>query len=108
MPSRMPFIPSRNNYRLIVPLSNVPYLFDVHWNDTDEDKGWYIDIREADETLILAGAKILLNTKLGRGSTHQFFKDRTFDVLDTLGTNKDAGYDDLGGRIQVLVTEGDE
>ena len=102
MPEYLPFIQSDNNYRLQVPLSGVPYLIDVHWND--RDSAWYMDLYEADETVILAGIKLVLGDVLGRRSRHDFFTQHVLQVIDTSGTDKDASYDDLGGRIQVMHT----
>ena len=101
MPSRIPFQPSQNNYRMLVPMDNQVFIIDPKWNE--QDQAWYFDLREQDETPILIGVKVVLG-KLGRTSTHQFFKDRTIDVIDTSGGRLDPGFDDLGARVQVLVT----
>ncbi len=106
MPVRLPFQPSQNNYRLVVPLRNTPYLLDVHWNT--RDSAWYFDLREEDETPILLGNKVLVGSKIGRASNHDFFKTRGFEVMDTAGVGVDAAYDDLGARIQVIVTDTSE
>jgi len=101
---RLPFQPSENNYRLRVPLDNVLYLFDVRWNS--RDAAWYFDIREDDETEILMGIKIVLGGKLGQTSTHPFFSTRILTVIDTSREGVDARFDDLGGRIQVVIADG--
>ncbi len=95
----LPFIPSSNNYRLIVPFDSVPTLIDTRWNA--RDAAWYIDFREEDETLILGGIKIVLGVNLGRRSTHSFFLNNLFLAFDTSGQGLDAGYDDLGARVVV-------
>lgn len=105
MPSLLPFVPSRNNYRIGIALNGARYLIDnIHWNGRDGDGAWYFDIREEDETLILAGFKVVIGTDLSRRSTNAFFSRFRIDVLDTSGSNIDAGYDELGVRIQVMVT----
>ncbi len=103
MPVRLPFPPSLNNYRMQVSLRNQPYLFDVRWND--RDGAWYFDLRQDDETLILGGIKVVLGGTIGHSSTHPFFQARSLTVIDTSGVGVDAGYDDLGGRIQIVVFE---
>lgn len=100
MPEYLPFIQSDNNYRLQVPLSGVLYLFDVRWND--RDSAWYMDMYEADETPILLGVKLVLGNILGRRSRHLFFVQHLLRVVDTSGSGKDAGFDDLGSRVQVM------
>jgi len=100
MAEYLPFIQSDTNYRLVVPLSGVPYLIDVYWND--RDSAWYMDLYEADETVILTGIKLALGQIIGRRSRHDFFTQHILRVIDTSGSGKDAGFDDLGGRIQVM------
>ncbi len=106
MPVRIPFQPSENNYRMRLSLSQQPYLFDVHWNS--RDAAWYFDIRADDETPILLGIKAVLAATIGKRSTHDFFKAHLLTLVDTSGLGIDAGFDDLGGRIQLLVSDGTE
>ncbi len=106
MPVSLPFTPSDNNYRILVPLQNRPYIFDVRWNNRDE--AWYFDIREEDETLILAGVKVLIGSKVGRASNHEFFKTRAFEITDNSGQRLEAAYDDLGDRVLVIITDSSE
>jgi len=101
MADLIPFTPSDTNYRLQVALDGVAYLFDVHWNA--RDNGWYFDLREQDETPILLGIKVVLGPPLGRTRRyHPFFQNHVLQVIDTSGAGVDAGFDDLGARVQVL------
>ena len=100
MAEYLPFIPSDNNYRLVTSLGGIPYLIDVHWNDSDSS--WYMDIYESDETPILVGIKVVLGVRLGKRSKHEFFTNHILQAVDTSGARKDAGYDDLGARVQVV------
>jgi hypothetical protein len=102
MPVRIPFQPSQNNYRMKVPIDNEVFLFDVRWND--KDSAWYFDLYEEDETLILASIKVVLGAVIGQLSTNAFFQGKIFTVIDTANTKKDAGYDDLGARIQLVLS----
>ncbi len=95
----IPFRPSDNNYRLVVPFDNVPTLIDTRWNAIDE--AWYIDLRAEDESPIALNLKIVLGTNLARRSTHPFFYGQVLVPFDTSGKKKDAGYDDLGARVIV-------
>lgn len=110
MADYIPFVPGDTNYRLVVPLDNIDYLFDVRWNSRDnvdpvtgEARGaYYFDLREADETIIEIGIKVVLGVRLGRTSTHPFFDVHVLQPIDLSGQGKDAGYDELGTRVQVL------
>lgn len=106
MPGTIPFLTSKNHYRLSVPLQNEQFIFDVRWNSRDE--AWYLDLREEDQTPILLGIKLLVGAPIGEGSNHEFFRTRTFEVVDTSGLGVDAGYDDLGARVQMVVTDASE
>lgn len=106
MASLIPFRTSDNNYRLRVPIDNIPYLLDVHWNDFEG--AWYFDLRQEDETLILANIKIMLGGRIGRFSADPFFQSFIIQVRDTTASGSDAGYDDLGMRVQVVITDGDD
>jgi hypothetical protein len=103
MASRIPLIPSRNNYTLVVPIDGTSYLFDnIHWNAFEES--WYLDLREQDETPILSGIKLVLGVRLGRASTHPFFQAHMLHLSDTSGQQKDPGFDDLDDRVQLVLT----
>lgn len=99
MVATIPFRPSDNNYRLVVPFDNVVTIIDTRWNE--RDGAWYIDFRQEDETPIALGVKIVLGVNLGRRSTHDFFKTQVFVPFDTSGSGKDARFDELGARVIV-------
>ena len=103
MPSNLavevPFVPSIGYYRFGTTLVERPYIFDVRWNSRDES--WRFDVREVDETLIIAGVKIVLGAYLGRVSSHRLFKEGVFVAVDLSGQRRDATYDDLGTRVVV-------
>lgn len=98
-PQILPFIPSVPWYRMTVPLVGDAYHFDVKWNA--QDKAWYFDILELNETTIATGIKIVLGTILARRVDHPLMKNGAFIAKDTTGNDHDAGLDDLGGRVQV-------
>lgn len=106
MPGYIPFIPSRTNYVLSLAIGSVRYLFNTHWNSRDE--AWYFDLREEDETPICLGIKVVLGVQLGHTSPHKFFQANMMRAIDTTGVGTDAGFDDLGVRIQVVLTSADE
>jgi hypothetical protein len=102
----IPFTPSNNNYRLVVPIDSVQYLIDVHWNSFDA--AWYFDLRNADESEILVGIKVVLGVSLGRRSQDPFFRQYTLRAVDISGARQDAAYDDLGGRVVVQILSLDD
>jgi hypothetical protein len=107
MASRIPLIPSRNNHTLVVPIAGAKYLFDnIHWNSFEQ--AWYFDLREEDETPIALGIKLVLGVRFGRTSIHPFFRANMLHLYDTSGQRKDPGFDDLGDRVQLVLTNFDE
>lgn len=96
----IPFVPSDNNYILQVPLGGIVYLFDTYWNA--RDLSWYFHLKNADQSVIAYGIKVVLGVNLGRWCQDPFFQNNILQASDTSGNMKDAGYDDLGGRVVVL------
>ena len=98
----IPLVPGRNNYTLIVPISGANYQFsDIHWNF--EDSAWYMSLLEEDGTPIIAGIKLVLGAQLGQTSTHPFFKANKLIVSDSSGDQRDAGFEDAGARIELIL-----
>jgi hypothetical protein len=101
MANLVPFIPSDNNYRVRVPFDGISYRITARWNS--RDKAWYLDLYEDNLTPIALGIKVVLGVRLGRAYRHKkFFQDNVLQALDTTGKRQEAGFDDLGGRIQVV------
>src|SRR5688572_16593107 len=103
MAAKLAFIPSDGNYRFNSTLETFTdtgsYTFDVRWNT--RDNAWRFDMYDPDGILMVAGVKVVLNTPLGRRSTHPFFNGNALIAIDTSLTNLDAGFDDLGTRVQI-------
>lgn len=93
----IPLTPSLGSYRFGAVIETVPYLFDVRWNVRDQ--GWYMDVRESDETPIVLGIKLVLGVYLGRRSNHDLFRNGVLVMVDLSIQGKDAGFDDLGVRV---------
>lgn len=107
----IPFIPSENNYSVSVALGGARYWFDnIRWNsrENDGEGAWYFDLRAEDKSVIMVGIKVVLGVQFGRTSTHPFFKTHILKAHDTSGQRREAGYDDLGGRVQVIHMALDE
>lgn len=96
----LPFIPSDPHYFFETTLNDVPYTFDVRWND--RDRAWYFDMFDKDDFPIVRGVKIVLGTYLGRRSPHEFFATNALVPVDMSSLNQDPGFDDLGTRVLVI------
>lgn len=100
MAEYIPFTPSDTNYDLTIPLNDVNYTFHVRWNSTIP--GWFIDIYNADQSVIAQGVRLVLGGRIGSHNTDPFFTLHYLQLIDTSGQNLDPGYDDLGARVQLL------
>lgn len=96
----LPFIPSDPHYQFETTLNDIPYHFDVRWNE--RDKAWYFDMYDKDGVEIILGVKIVLGTYLGRRSTHEFFATNALVATDITLENRDPTFDDLGTRVFVI------
>lgn len=100
MAQYIPLIPSVPNYRMNVVLDGTTYVMDVRWNGRDE--AWYFDLSKADETIMLAGIKIVLGALLGIRSVDTDWPRGIFSAIDQSGAGIDATLDDIG--VRVLMT----
>lgn len=98
-PQVLPLQPSVPWYRMTVPINDTPYLFDVKWNARDQ--AWYFDLYEVDETPIAFGIKIVLGISLGRRVQHPLMQHGAFVARDLSNQWIDAGFDDMGTRVQL-------
>lgn len=96
----IPLTPSETNYRLLVPLDEETFSFDVRWNS--RDAAFYIDIRQDDETPIALGLKLVLGAPIGRHCTHPFFVEHFLKMIDSTDSGLDATFDDIGDRVVLL------
>ncbi len=101
MPTIIPFEPSNARYRFGTSLGSFHVWFDVHYNS--RDRAWYFDLRDdTDDAVIIAGVKVVLGVNFGRRSAHPLFKSNLLRAIDTTRSGRDATFDDLGTRVQVL------
>lgn len=102
----LPFQPSIPFYTFSTTIENVEYLFNVRWNG--RDGAWYFDVSEVDNTPIVSGVKVVLGCFLARATDHALFRDGVLVTVDTSDAGRDAGFDDLGTRVQVMRLSLDE
>ena len=105
MPVVLPFSPGAPFYRVSTSMDgsdgpSTQYILDVRWNE--RDKAWYFDLLDGSENIIASGLKVVLGAYIGRTSQHPFFRTGVLVAVDSTGQGQDAGYDDLGNRVQVI------
>lgn len=106
MPLALPFKSSIPSFRVGTTLDGVAYLLDVSWNAGSETVpgAWYFDLLLEDETPIASGVKVVLGVFLARRATHPKRPPGYLiasDLAPVNGRETDAGFDDLGARVQV-------
>jgi hypothetical protein len=99
VPLVLPFRPSIGHYSFETSIEDVSYSFRVRWNE--HDAAWYFDIYDSSGTSIELNVKVVIGTYLGRTSNNELFKNGILAVFDTANNYEDAGFDDLGTRVEV-------
>lgn len=99
MPQILPFTPSEPHYEFTTVLDNQPCRFEVHWNARDE--AWFFDILTPQGVLVAAGIKVVLGIPLGRRVIHPLTAKGMFVAVDLSGKSREAGFNDMGRRVQV-------
>ena len=99
---QLPLVASVQSYRVSTLLAGTEYILDLHWNG--RASAWYMDLMAADESPIRLGIKLVIGanhcSRLSSGLI-----DGVFVVADLSGTNKEAGFDDLGTRVMVYFVD---
>jgi len=98
MPILLQFKPSIPNYKFRTSILGVEYGFFVRWNTRLGI--WAFDVRQAN-VQIAAGIPILLGAFFGRTSGHTLFQSGVMLARDTSQSHREAGFHDLGVRVQV-------
>lgn len=111
MPIVIPFQPSLPFYELETVIEERVYLFLVRWNSRDNIDpttgkplgAWYFDIFDDEGNAVTSGLKIALGAYIGRTCTHPLFTEGVFVAVDTEGTRREPGLDDIGDGMRVEV-----
>lgn len=103
MPQILPFIPSEPHYEFSTVLDGATYTFEVRWNASDNGGAgaWYFDILNADGSRAVTGVKVVLGVHLARRAEHPLTRKGVLVAIDTSGQAREAGFDDIGTRVQV-------
>jgi hypothetical protein len=100
---QIPFKQSGGNQGFSTVIDSIVYFMNFYWNDREAGGGaWYFDVLDANRTPIRTGLKIATGAFLGNTTQAAPFTTGVFAAIDTSGANRDAGYDDLGSRVQLF------
>lgn len=93
--------PPPPHHSLQVELEGVTYTLDIRWNERDE--AWYIALQDAEEQVLVAPRKVVLDFPLfGRFFTNPLVPRGQFMAVDTSNTGVEPGLADLGSRVQLI------
>lgn len=96
----LPFQPSTPFYDFSTDIDKQSVTFDVHWNA--RDTAWYFDVYDDVGRPIVSGVKVVRGVYLGRRARRSIFATGALFAVDVSGQKRDAGFDDLGARVQVI------
>ncbi len=99
MPQLLPLVPSLPSYRFGTLLAGEEFIIDVRWNG--REGAWYFDVLAKNEAMLAAGMKIVLGSVLGGRNVPSTFPAGAFIAADLSGAGREAGFDDMGVRVQV-------
>ena len=100
MPQIIPFVPSVAEYRFGTVLDDETYIFDVRWNS--RAGAWFFNLLDIEEIPIAIGVRIVLGTFLARLANHPLLTAGVMVAVDNSGEEREAGFDDLGTRVEIL------
>lgn len=97
-------VPTRTDgtahYSMSMDLDGATYGLLFDWND--RDASWYMSIQDVNGNDLQMGIKLTLNGLLIDRYVTAGLPLGSFDLLDSSGTDKEAGLLDLGGRVQLF------
>lgn len=99
MPTKIPLVPSQGYYDFTTTVNNLTLTLTVRWNQ--RDNAFYMDIDDQSGADVATGIKLVLGAYLGRASQHQLFQDGVLVLIDTSGKLIDAGFDEMGDRLEL-------
>lgn len=100
----IPTVPDLNAYTQRVPLDDEYFSITLRWNDRAER--WYMDLADSQGAAIAYGLAIESDTVLTAHLAGLVGMPRgIFVAVDGTGSGEDAGYDELGQRVQIVYLE---
>ena len=99
----MPVQPGVPAQEFRISLDGQLFRLAVTWNE--RDAAWYLDLTDADGTLLLAGRKLVLGQALLARFRDARLPPGELLVLDTANSDLDPGPQDLGARVPLFYVE---
>lgn len=99
MPLILPFVPSISPYRVGTVIDEFTVFFDVQFND--RAGRWYFSMSDQNDVVIVRGVKVMLGVYLAKAANHPLMRSGVLIARDLSGRGREAGFDDLGTRVQV-------
>lgn len=94
------------HYTFSCDLEGVSYGFEFRWNAREE--GWFMTILDGQDTVIIAGVKVVVDFPLAIRSASALKPPGHFLAYDTTGGHADPGLTDLGDRVQLSYLDSSE
>ena len=99
----MPVQPGVPAQEFRISLDGQLFRIAITWNE--RDAAWYLDLFDADGTLLLAGRKLVLGQALLARFRDARLPPGELLVLDTTSRDLEPGQQDLGGRVPLFYVE---
>ena len=106
MPVILAMRPGIPDYRFRAVLNGDEYAFRARWNS--RLKLWALDAADRANTPIFSGALIVLGAYIGRTASHKLVQEGFLLARDSTKSGREAGFDDIGTRVQVFYFTIDE
>lgn len=98
----IPITPDVPHFDFQVELDGVTYTLELRWNE--RDAAWYLSLLTAEEDPLVMGRKVVLDVPLWSRFKDPRVPRGLLVAVDTSQKGIDAGYDDLGRRVQLVYT----
>jgi hypothetical protein len=96
---------TKSNYVQNTTLDGVEYVLRFRWNQRESK--WYLAIELPDETVLVAGIKVVADWPLLKMQTSELLPPGELFAVDSTGQETDPGLRDLGERVTLFYFEGD-
>lgn len=101
----MLLLPVQNDtprYSELVTLDGVAYRLSFEWND--RAASWFLDIGTAAGVPLVTNVRLVVGWPLLSRYRVEGLPPGLLECIDTLGTDTDPAYQDLGGRVVLAYT----
>lgn len=100
MSFRLPIKQEGARFSAAYELDGITYALEFRWND--RDGAWFLQVGDANGVPLISGLKVCLGILLLGRATSKLLPPGDFMAIDTAGRNAEAGFEDLGRRVQIL------